>query len=182
MLVEIDWKFLVYSQVSLDSWLHIIEWSSRLKLLSFWVERLLVFSDYSKEGKMGSDSNPCCVLKHCVVLTWRSPVSHLEVFMNNVFLFADVISILVVYEVNLMFKTSARLATLKSQPPPLSTENTLQQWQQCPQSVWKSDGRQKEKKTCCLSSRALLFLCQSSNYWDCCTNLFLALNWVARCW
>lgn len=47
--------------------------------------------------------------------------------MNYVFLFADVISILVVYEVNIMFKTSARLATLKSQPSPLSTENTLQQ-------------------------------------------------------
>lgn len=45
--------------------------------------------------------------------------------MNNVFIFADIISILVVYEINLVFKSSARLE--KSQPPPLNTENTLQQ-------------------------------------------------------
>lgn len=51
MLVEIDWEFLAPSQFSLDSWLHTIQWSSRLKLLCFWMERVLVSSDYSKEGE-----------------------------------------------------------------------------------------------------------------------------------
>lgn len=70
---------------------------------------------------MESDSIPCYVLKHCLHLTCSantaySPVlrisSHLEVFMKNVFLFTNGISILVVYEANLMFKPSARLPTL----------------------------------------------------------------------
>lgn len=37
----------------------------------------------------------------------------MELFMSNVFFFTDVISILIVYEANLMFKPTARLATLK---------------------------------------------------------------------
>lgn len=52
-------------------------------------------------------------------------------YMNYVCVSADVTSILLVCEGNLMFKTSAKLATLKSQPPPLSTENALQWRQQC---------------------------------------------------